>query len=301
MTNRFYRHQSDLDPIGMERFMKKKDHGAILCPTCRRLVSADEKRCPHCGTPRPGAFVSNNPVARTLSRPETLIRSIIALNAGMFVISLLFTPGIFRLSMNPLALFSPDSRVLDLLGATGTRAIDQLNFWWSLVAANYLHGGILHIFFNMMAFKQLAPFVIREYGPSRMLLIYTVGGIAGFWISYAAGIYRTIGASAAVCALIGACLYYGKSRGGIYGQTVYRQVGGWAISLFLFGLLVPGINNWGHGGGMVAGVLLGFVLGYQERRLEKPMHRILALVAALITLAILGWSVTMGAYYRFFY
>ena len=62
----------------------------------------------------------------------------------------------------------------------------------------------------------------------------TFSGVFGFFVSYLAGVTFTIGASAAVCGLIGAALYFGKSRGGIYGQTIYRQIGGWAIGIFSY-------------------------------------------------------------------
>jgi len=66
------------------------------------------------------------------------------------------------------------------LGATGTIPIDALNRWWTLISANYLHGNILHIFFNMFAFKQIAPLVVQEYGVYRMFVLYTLGGAIGF-------------------------------------------------------------------------------------------------------------------------
>ena len=279
--------------------MNQNKNSAMLCPSCRRLVATDESRCPHCGLRKPSGFLRNNPLTRTIEQPDRMIRHVIYLNVAMFALCLLLGPGAFRLSPNPLTLFSPDNDILLLLGATGTLPIDQLHRWWSLLSANYLHGGILHIFFNMAAFSQLAPFMIREYGPYRTLIVYTMGGVAGFAISYWAGVRFTIGASAAVCALIGAALYYGKSRGGSYGQAVYRQVGGWALSLFVFGLLVPGINNWGHGGGMAAGALIGYMLGYQERHRENSLHVMLGLAVVLITLLVLAWAVATGVYYRF--
>jgi rhomboid protease GluP len=131
-----------------------------------------------------------------------------------------------------------------------------------------------------------------------MVAIYTIGGVAGFLVSYLAGVVLTIGASAAVCSLMGAVLYYGRSRGGIYGRIVYRQVGGWAIGLFVFGMIVPGINNWGHGGGLAAGALLGFFLGYTEKRLESGAHRLLAGICTAATLLVLVWAVATGVYYR---
>jgi len=151
----------------------------------------------------------------------------------------------------------------------------------------------------MVAFRQIAHLVLQEYGTYRMLILYTFSGITGFLVSYLAGVSFTIGASAAVCGLIGATLYYGKSRGGVYGQTIFRQIGGWALGLFLFGLLVPGVNNWGHGGGICAGVILGFLLGYQERAREGLFHKILAGVCVALTVLILAWAVVSGIYYRF--
>jgi rhomboid protease GluP len=89
-------------------------------------------------------------------------------------------------------------------------------------------------------------------------------------------------------------LYYGKSRGGLFGKAIYRQVGGWAIGIFIIGLLIPGINNWGHGGGMAAGVLLGFVLGYREHSEEQPWHAMLAMLCVAATGVVLFWMLWSG-------
>jgi rhomboid protease GluP len=228
--------------------------------------------------------------------PQQLVRGIIIANVAVFIVSLVLKPTFSSVTMNPLTFLAPDGRSLLALGATGTVPIDGFGRWWSLLSANYLHGGVLHIFFNMMALRQLAPFVTREFGTSRMFVIYTVGGVVGFWVSYVAGVRFTIGASAAVCSLIGAALFYGKSRGDSYGQAIYRQVGGWALGIFVFGLLVPGINNWGHGGGILAGILLGFSLGYQDKSRERLVHKSAAVICLVVTVAILAWAVASGGY-----
>jgi rhomboid protease GluP len=121
--------------------------------------------------------------------------------------------------------------------------------------------------------------------------IYTLGGIMGFLISTLAGVSFTIGASAAICSLIGSAIYYGRSRGGAYGQAVYRQVGGWALGIFLFGLMVPGINNWGHGGGFLAGIAAAHWLGYHEKRRESLFHRWLGTACMIGTGIVLLWAV----------
>lgn len=271
---------------------------AILCPNCRKLISKDESRCPYCGIARPGSRLKNNIWTRGFNDPDRIIKIILYLNIGLYVISLLLNPMLPRFTFNPMAFLSPENKSLLLLGATGTIPIDALNRWWTLISANYLHGNILHIFFNMFAFKQIAPLVVQEYGVYRMFVLYTLGGAIGFFVSYLAGVAFTIGASAALTSLIGATLYFGKSRGGTYGQAIYRQIGAWTIGIFIFGFIVPGINNWGHGGGIAAGVILGFLLGYRERKPENLFHKILAGGCMVLTITILMWAVGSGIYYR---
>lgn len=278
--------------------MPTNNKRAILCPNCNRLISADEPRCPYCGHGTPGARWKSLLQGRRFNDADGIIRILIYVNAGMYVLSLLLSTRSIGMSWNPLFALSPDDASIILLGATGTIPIDQYGRWWTLVSANYLHGSLLHILFNMMAFRQLAPFVVREYGAYRLIILYTLGGVFGFWLSYAAQVRLTIGASAAVCSLIGAALYYGKSRGGVYGQAVYKQVSGWVMGLFIFGLIVPGINNWGHGGGILAGIGLGFFLGYREKRPESFGHKALAMALILVTLAVLLWAVGSGVYLR---
>lgn len=278
--------------------MPSNQRSSILCPNCRKLISADESRCPHCGIARPGSWWKNNTLTRAFLGTDQLIRTIIYVNLGMYVLSLLLNPLASSFSLNPFSLLSPSNKSLLLLGATGTIPIDRLDRWWTIVSANYLHGGIFHILFNMVAFRYIAPLALLEYGINRMIILYTLGGVFGFLVSYLAGVSFTIGASAAICALIGATLYYGKSRGGTYGQAIFRQIGGWAFGLLLFGLLMPGVNNWGHGGGICAGVVLGFFLGYQERKRESLFHKIVAGICVIVTVMVLVWATASSIYYR---
>jgi rhomboid protease GluP len=67
------------------------------------------------------------------------------------------------------------------------------------------------------------------------------------------------------------------------------------MGIFIFGLLVQGINNWGHGGGMLVGAALGFFLSYQERRRENLFHRVAAIICLGLTLAALLWSIVRTA------
>jgi len=94
---------------------------SILCPNCRKLISSDEPSCPHCGLARPGSWWKNSLLARGFNSPKQLLRNIIYLNIGMFILSLVVGPRFQSLSLSPFALLS----------------------------ANYLHAGVLHVLFNV--------------------------------------------------------------------------------------------------------------------------------------------------------
>ena len=232
---------------------------------------------------------------RLFDDANQMVKVLIGVNAAMYVISLLISRQGIQVSFDPLTALSPSNESLFFLGATGTIPIDDYEQpWWTLLSANYLHGGILHILFNMLALRQLIPLVGALFGINRLIVLYTLTGVTGFWVSYVAGVPFTIGASAALCGLIGATLYYGKSRGGLFGNAIYRQVGGWAIGIFIIGLLIPGINNWGHGGGMAAGVLLGLLLGYRENSEDRLWHAVLAALCVVATGLVLVWMLFSG-------
>ncbi|MDA8141305.1 MAG: rhomboid family intramembrane serine protease [Desulfobacteraceae bacterium] len=274
--------------------MNRPVRNSIICPNCRKLISIDEPRCPFCGIQAPGSRWKNNPLTRGWGSGEQLIKIILYVNIGMYVLSLLLVPRRIGFGFNPFGLLSPNSESLAILGATGTWLMHRTSGWWTLLAANYLHGSAMHILFNMLAFYQLAPLVTQLYGPYRFFIIYTGSGVLGFLLSYFAGIPITIGASAALCGLIGAAIYYGKHRGGLFGNAIYRQVGGWALGVLVFGIMVPQVNNWAHVGGMISGALIGMLLGYIEKSRETATHKMMAGVCAAATALALAWGVLRG-------
>jgi len=213
--------------------------------------------------------------------------AIIYINIAYYVLSL-FLGGFSNAgSFNFL---SPSNQSLFLLGASGTIPVLGAHRFWTLISASFLHGGIMHILFNMMALYQLGPFVLREFGFHRFINLYIITGACGFAASVFFGVPFTIGASAGICGLIGAIIYYGKSRGGSYGEAIYKQAMGWVIGLIFFGLIFPGINNWAHGGGLLSGIALSFLMGYNDNKPESAWSKILAFACILLTAAILVWA-----------
>jgi rhomboid protease GluP len=228
-----------------------------------------------------------------------LIKTIIGINIFMYLVSLLFSGSAVHLTKNPLFFLSPSIQALKFLGAAGIDQIGWIAIWKSLITANWLHGSVLHLLFNMMALRTVAPLVVKEFGKARMFCIYVLSGMAGFYLSYIGRVPLTIGASCSLCGLIGAALYFGKSRGGIWGQLVYKQTSGWVISLIVIGFLLPNINNWGHGGGLLSGIILGWVFGYKERRQTSIIDKILAFLLVGLTLYLLAGVTLAGLIWLF--
>ncbi len=219
----------------------------------------------------------------------------IYVNIFMFAVSLIFRPSEIHWSLNPFLALAPSPDILNFLGASGVLPISQFHSWNSLITANWLHGGLLHIVFNMLALYTIVPLVTDAYGVFRMFTIYTLAGAGGFFASYLGKVYMTIGASSGICGLVGALLLFGYLRGGVRGQIMIRQVSGWVLSLILLGLFVPNINNWGHFGGFVSGMLAGFLCGYNDRRKEQLLDRIISTALMVVTLFLLIAPVLQGA------
>src|SRR5437899_11656563 len=63
------------------------------------------------------------------------------------------------------------------LGASFGPSIFGLHEWYRLVTAMFLHGGLIHIGFNMMALMQFGPALEELYGSARYLFFYVVTGM----------------------------------------------------------------------------------------------------------------------------
>lgn len=272
---------------------------ARLCPNCRKLISDDESKCPYCGTTYPHFFLKH--FFLKMLNSEGVISILIMINALMFGISVFIDYSQIGLDINPFNFLSPSNKALFFLGASGSIPVYNYGHWWSLLNANYLHGNLLHIIFNMIALNQVGTLIAKEFGAYRFWIIFTGSGVLGFLVSLLMNINFTIGASAAVSGLIGAGCYFGKSLGGEYGEYVYRQLSGWIIGLFLFGFLVKGINNWGHAGGILSGILIAWLVGYHVQSKYEKIHCFLAIMCIACTITSLLWGISSALYINYLY
>jgi rhomboid protease GluP len=261
--------------------MFRKTSGSILCPSCGRLTNADALVCLVCGRRNPGMWGFAGPL-RVLFRAWSFTNVVTAVCVVLFIATLVLDPSAAFRPRGYLDVFSPSDRALQALGAAG--AIPWRDgYWWTIFTAIYLHGGLLHILFNVLWIRQLGPAVEEIYGPARLVIIFTVAGAVGFVASNMFDVWFTVGASGSIFGLLGAIIAYARKRGGSFGRLVLQQYGQWALILFISGFLLSGVNNFAHAGGFVGGYAAGLVLSLAERRAESTLEWLLASVAIVVT------------------
>ncbi len=158
---------------------------------------------------------------------------------------------------------------------------------WRILSSGFLHGGIVHIGFNMYLLFMLGPQMEQGFGSLRFSLMYFGslfgGALAVLLFDFA---QPTLGASGAVLGLAGAMFVALWARGVNPRQS---PVFGLVILNLALPLLVPGISFWGHFGGVAAGAALATVLVWlpEKKRSPKSANSLSQGVALTVTLAAL--------------
>lgn len=286
---------------------KRQRTGSVVCASCGSLVGVNDDQCYSCGRKNPGLW-GFAPVLRRLGNDFGFVPMIISVSLALYMLGLVLTVvtgGDVMAGGNLMGILSPRTEVQVLLGASGAVPVFAWKMFWTVLSAGWLHGSALHIAFNMMWVRDLGPITADVYGAPRMVIIYTLSSITGFLISSALGLLNipffganlTLGASAPIFGLLGALVYYGR-RGG--SSMIHTQAKTYAITLFVFGLIFPGIDNAAHAGGFIGGYLSGMWL--DPLKPERVNHMIGALLCLLATAAAIIASVlTIWPEFRFLF
>jgi rhomboid protease GluP len=258
----------------------------------------NDERCLNCGRWNPALWGYAGAI-RKLGRDFGFVKLLLMGCVGLYVATLLIDPSSIRMG-GMLSFLSPSTRGLFLFGASGAVPVFIYGRWWTLLSAGWLHGSLLHILFNMMWVRNLAPVTAEIYGAGRMIIIYTISCIAGFALSsfmgyivpglpFLRGAALTVGASAPIFGLLGALVYSGR-RGA--SSMVGRQAWSYAVILFIFGLVFPGVDNYAHAGGFVGGYVIGKWLDPMQP--ERGDHLLAAVVCLLLSALSILASVLFG-------
>jgi len=292
----FGAHYSIFLPFGrIIIFMLRQKWGSVVCPSCKNLVGVNDEKCFTCGRWNPGLW-GFAPLLNRLGRDLGFTQFVIGACVTLYIFTLITDINGIR-NTGFLNFLSPSGESLFLFGASGWRPVFLGGRWWTFLTAGWLHASALHILFNMMWVRQLAPPTSELYGASRMVIIYTIAGITGFAASTLVGAFVpalggagfTVGASAPIFGLLGALFYYGRRTGS---SMVSSQAKSMALTLFIFGFIMPGVDNWAHAGGFAGGYAASQFL--DPLRPERLDHLVLALVCLTATGIAILFSIVHG-------
>lgn len=277
--------------------MFRQKTGSVVCASCGSLVGVNDEKCYSCGRRNPGLW-GFGPVLRRFGNDLGFVTLVVygslTLYAATLVISMMLDENIMGGSL--FSMLGPGTRTLFLFGASGALPVFVYDRWWTILSAGWLHGGALHILFNVMFVRQLGPAVADLFGAGRMIIIYTISGAVGFFVSSFAGNYIpalpflhgaqfTIGASAPIFGLMGALVHYGR-RGS---SLVKSEAMGYAVTVFVFGLIMPGVDNYAHAGGFAGGYLASMWL--DPMKPERMDHFVGAALCLIATALAIIWSI----------
>ena len=242
-----------------------------ICPACRALVGANESRCPFCGesisafnrigvkrvtSGLTGGFTGG--LASSLVPDITYTWTLVAINFIMFGISMV---GAARAGAPLGGLMGiPGNTLFDLGSNYGPAVI--YGQYWRLITGAFLHGNLIHLLFNIFVLADVGAAVEDMYGSTRFIVLYLwtliCGSLASFWWRYPFN--NMVGASGAIFGLFGVMIAYGYRRRTGMAEQIRSMYTRWAIYGLVFGLLMPGVDNAAHLGGLAGGLLFGYFI-----------------------------------------
>ena len=256
-----------------------------MCPNCRAFISMSDRVCPYCEVqlgPR-AIDVRSVSLGEFLPRAYSTSIIILTLNLALFIASAIVSMRVGGEAWN---LSSP---VLVMFGAKYGPAIFQYGQWWRLITAGFLHGGVLHILMNSWVLFDLIAEVEQFYGTARLIVVYIVSTVTGFFLSTIWGFGTvSIGASAACFGLIGVMLALGLRRSDPVGQMIRSYYKRWAIYGIVFSFISFGgfrTDIAAHLGGLAGGFVMGLVMGLPQLPTSpvERFWRIVAVAAVAVT------------------
>lgn len=228
-------------------------------------------RCPECASQRTRVTRGVGGASLFASAPATFI--LIGLNVAVYIAEIATGPG---------GINSPGASLLVNYGLFG-RSVAS-GEWYRLVTSAFLHGGLTHIAFNMVALYFLGRLLEPGIGTPRFIAIYIASLFGGaFGALLLSPDALTYGASGAIFGIFGAAFVIARGRGF---DAVASTIGFFLLLNIAFSIGSPEISLGGHLGGLVVGVICAFAILAGERGMLGRRHfpaeiAVMALVAIL--------------------
>lgn len=158
-----------------------------------------------------------------------------------------------------------NTRVLIFLGAKVNELINAGEYY-RLISCMFLHGGVVHVGVNMYSLYALGPFVEGIYGKLKFTVIYFFAGIVSSLFSYKFSTDISVGASGAIFGLLGAALVFAMKMKDRVRKDFIRNILSVIVVNLVIGFSIPNVDNFGHLGGLVGGMISSFLLFKKDQQ-----------------------------------
>ena len=181
-----------------------------------------------------------------------------------------------------------------IMGAMNNLSVVIRHQWWRLFTAQFLHIGVMHLVSNAVIIYYMGQYMEPIMGHTRFLVTYLLAGVGGNLMSlaFSSDSGLSAGASTALFGLFGAMTAIGIRN---FRNPMISYLGRQAFVLAIINLaldiFVPGIDIWGHIGGLIVGFLLAIILGDRVMRTYNPKWRVLA---AAVLIVYVVWTARTG-------
>jgi rhomboid protease GluP len=263
-----------------------------ICPHCHRLVNAGEKQCPNCQYRQEGRVTLFLRKTLGLVMPQSLPVSTLLLISYLLIFAIMI-----RIA-GPSAIIMPKTKAMLAIGANAWPLM-QIGEYFRLITCAFAHFGIIHLIFNGVALSQVGPIIEEEVGAARFFIIYILSALGSSLCSVNFHSHHAIiaGASGAIFGLIGFGIGYYHRQPGPLGRERRNFMLQWALYAFVIGLIMPNIDNYGHAGGCLTGLLLGLtpLASGQSRPGWESIIKGGAFGFGLMVLGCFGWLIWLHA------
>ncbi|MGH8868513.1 MAG: rhomboid family intramembrane serine protease [Actinomycetes bacterium] len=257
-----------------ETYIRCTRCGNPICPDCMHEASVGF----HC----PACLTAGN---RAVRQARTMFGGTVHQDTGLVTKVLIAINVVVFLLQQTITGFEQDFFLVgQALTGDGVIGVAEGQYWRLLTAA-FLHGSLLHIFFNMYLLFVLGPTLEQVFGRLRFVAIYLGSALAGSAVSYmfSQDNVPALGASGAVFGLFGATLVVGKRM-----RYDIRYVVVLIVLNVVLGFVIPNIDWRAHLGGLAGGTLLAAAFAYAPARLRLPLGIAASVVLAAVVVGLVA-------------
>jgi rhomboid protease GluP len=273
-----------------------------LCPACGTLVGATATKCHQCGASMRFSFAAaSKSLGRWMPQTSPVTYAVLTICCVMYGLSIIITMKLqgFGAPQGGLMSFGGIATQVNYRLGESIPLPYIIGQPWRLITAIFLHGGLLHIGFNMFVLMDIGPTVEEMYGSARYLFLYIATGVAGYLISSSMG-HLSVGASGSLLGLMGVLLAATTGKRSLEAQAMRARLIRWLIYIAVFGLMRSGTDNAAHLGGLAAGYLLGRVMADRQpadmaERKRADLLGWVAGTAVFVSFGLMVWNYLQNA------